>query len=163
MCAEHILSFLKGRYDSSCSPKPMWPSRRSRVAPSRRKILLDSLIPPKTLYFCDMMPIRIQEYDSLFSWGIEAVWSDGTVSPIPIRNYDHSHLIGSVLFPSRPISEYLSGLTENQTENELLFGTNSLNKHPDSLDSLIGIPDPRFSFLQHYARHHAGLPREWCC
>lgn len=29
-------------------------------------------------------------------------------------------------------------------DKELSFGTNTLNKHPDSLDSLIGPPDPRF-------------------
>lgn len=27
---------------------------------------------------------------------------------------------------------------------ELFFGTNILNKHPDSLDNLICLPDPRF-------------------
>jgi hypothetical protein len=29
-------------------------------------------------------------------------------------------------------------------DKELFFGTNVLNKHPDSLDSLICLPDPRF-------------------
>jgi hypothetical protein len=52
-------SFLsKDAYDSFCRPKPIWPSRRSQVAPSRRKILLNLSIPPKMLYFCNTTPIR---------------------------------------------------------------------------------------------------------
>lgn len=78
--AEHILS-SKGGYDSSRRPKP---SRRSRGAPSRRRILLNFFNSPE-----NTLPLQYdthQEYDSLFSWGIKAVWSDGTVSPIPVHN-----------------------------------------------------------------------------
>lgn len=35
-------------------------------------------------------------------------------------------------------------MTKYQMNKELFFGTNILNKHPDSLDNLICLPDPRF-------------------